>query len=404
MKLWDKGAAVDKRILDYTVGEDPQLDLKLLPYDCQASIAHAEMLGKIGILRANEVKALTRELQHIAELAAQGKFPITRAQEDGHTAIENYLTEKLGEVGKKIHTGRSRNDQVLTALRLFYLAELREIDIATRHLRKALRKFVREYGNIPMPGFTHTRKAMPSTVGMWAGALSDALKDDRVLLRAARKLVDQSPLGTGAGYGVPLEIDRKYTAERLGFSRVQKNPVYAQNSRGKFESTILHALTQIMANLNKFAGDLILFSLPEFGFFELPEALCTGSSIMPQKQNPDVLELVRSHYHTLLGYEVEIKSRMANLISGYHRDMQLSKGPVMRGLQITRDSLAMMQLVFEKMRVNKANCRAAMTEELFATEAAYRLVKQGVPFREAYRQIGAQYRQRKNAGGKPPDG
>ena len=395
MKLWDKGTSVDQRIIDFTVGEDYRLDLKLLKYDCRASIAHAEMLGKIGILSAKEVNALTRELRHIATLADAGKFEIGKAQEDGHTAIENYLTEKLGETGKKIHTARSRNDQVLTALRLFYKDELWDCGKSIRRLRKAIKSFVKQYGEIAIPGFTHTRKAMPSSVGMWAGAFADAMADNRRLLKVARELVDQSPLGTGAGYGVPLKIDRKFTAKRLGFARVQKNSVYAQNSRGKFESTILHALTQIMADLNKISGDLILFSLPEFGFFELPAELCTGSSIMPQKQNPDVLELVRSHYHTLLGFEVEIKSRMANLISGYHRDMQLSKAPVMHGLQITADSLMMITLVFEKLRVNEANCQKGMTEELFATAEAYQLVKKGMPFRDAYREIGKRYRENK---------
>ncbi len=393
MKLWNKGTAVDQRIIDFTVGEDYRLDLKLLKYDCQASIAHAEMLRKIDVLSAKEVKALTRELRHIAKLAEAGKFEIGKDQEDGHTAIENYLTEKLGEAGKKIHTARSRNDQVLTALRLFYKDELRDCSKSIRQLTKSIKSFVKRYDPISIPGFTHTRKAMPSTVGMWAGALSDAMADNRRLLNVARELVDQSPLGTGAGYGVPLKIDRKFTAKRLGFARVQENPIYAQNSRGKFESTILHALTQIMADLNKISTDLILFSLPEFGFFELPADLCTGSSIMPQKQNPDVLELVRSHYHTLLGYEVEIKSRMANLISGYHRDLQLSKAPVMRGLQIAQDCLAMITLVFEKLRVNESNCQNAMTEELFATAEAYKLVQKGMPFRDAYREVGKRYRE-----------
>lgn len=393
-KLWDKGAEIDARIVNFTVGEDPELDLKLIKYDCQASAAHAEMLRNIGILNENEVVSLKKALKEIETLAENGKFVIQKEQEDGHTAIENYLTEQLGETGQKIHTARSRNDQVLTALRLYYKAELGEILNSAKLLTAALKNISAENGEIPLPGFTHTRKAMPASVDMWCSAFVDSMKDNRRLLKFARKLVDQNPMGTGAGYGIPLEIDRKLTTKTMDFARVQKNPMYAQNSRGKFESTILHALSQVMIDLNKMATDLIFLSLPEFGCVDLPEALCTGSSIMPQKQNPDVLELIRSCYHTIQANEMEIKSRTANLISGYHRDMQLSKGPVMRSFQITLDALEMMTLVIEKLRINETNCRAAMTPELYATEAAYNLVKKGMPFREAYRTVGAKYRKK----------
>ncbi|MCB0264848.1 MAG: argininosuccinate lyase [Calditrichaeota bacterium] len=393
-KLWDKGAEIDARIVNFTVGEDPILDLKLIKYDCQASAAHAEMLGKIGILTVHEVTSLKKALKDIENLVENGKFVIQKEQEDGHTAIENYLTEQLGETGQKIHTARSRNDQVLTALRLYYKAELDGILTSIKQLTIAINNISAENGEIPLPGFTHTRKAMPASVEMWCSAFVDSMKDNRRLLKFARKLVDQNPMGTGAGFGIPLEIDRELTTEIMDFAHIQKNPMYAQNSRGKFESTILHALSQVMIDLNKMATDLIFLSLPEFGCVDLPEALCTGSSIMPQKQNPDVLELVRSCYHTVQANEIEIKSRAANLISGYHRDMQLSKGPVMRSFQITLDALEMMTLVIEKLRINEANCRAAMTPELYATEAAYNLVKKGMPFREAYRTVGAKYRKK----------
>jgi argininosuccinate lyase len=232
---------------------------------------------------------------------------------------------------------------------------------------------------------------MPSSVAMWAGALADSMKENRLLMEAALQLMDQSPLGSGAGYGIPLDIDREFTAREAGFSRVQQNPVYVQLSRGKFESTLLHGLTQVMYDLNRFSCDMIFFSMPEMGLFRLPGRFCTGSSIMPQKKNPDVLELLRAKYHVLLSYEVQVKGMAANLITGYNRDLQLCKEPVMKGLDIAIESLEIMKLIFDGLEVDEEKCRQAMTEELFATDRAYQLVRQGVPFREAYRRIGAQY-------------
>lgn len=391
MKLWEKQYKLNKQIEDFTVGNDYILDQKLVKYDCLASIAHVKMLGKIGILKKDEVQKLTKELNNIIMLDKRGKFKILKEQEDCHTAIENHLTKKLGDLGKKIHTARSRNDQVLTALRLYYKEELNDCKKLVKEFIKTLKKFVQKYGEIKLPGYTHTRKAMPSSIALWGNAFIDSMMDNLKAIDFSLQLIDQSPLGAGAGYGIPLNIDRQYTAKLLGFKKVQENPIYTQNSRGKFESTILHALSQIMFDLNKIASDLILFSMPEFGYFELPEEFCTGSSIMPQKKNPDVLELIRAKYHTIISYEFQIKSMTSNLISGYNRDLQLTKEPTINGIQLTKDSLSVMELIFKNLKVNKKNCENALTKEVYAAEEVYKLVKRGVPFREAYKTISKKY-------------
>ena len=231
------------------------------------------------------------------------------------------------------------------------------------------------------------QKAMPSSMAMWAGAYADGMKDDLSMLKSVAKLIDQSPLGSAAGYGVPIKIDKEMTAKEMGFDRVQKNPIYCQISRGKFELSILHGLGQIMLTINRLASDLILYSMSEFGYISLPEEFCTGSSIMPQKKNPDVLELLRGSYHIMLGYETQVKSLTANLISGYNRDIQYSKEPVIRGIKLAKDCLRISDTVMNGLKVNAANCKAAMTEELYATEKAYKMVKEGIPFREAYRKV-----------------
>lgn len=387
MKLWQKGYTLNSRIEAFTVGEDYLIDQKLVDYDCLASKAHAAMLCKIGILTDDELEKILNELDRIIELNHNGRFPVTLKDEDCHTAIENRLTESLGETGKKIHTGRSRNDQVLAALRLYYKDRLMHLKDELKSLKKAVDKLIESSGSIPIPGYTHTRKAMPSSVGLWAGALSEALEDDLLQLESVYALVDQSPLGSGAGYGVPLNLDREMVAEELGFSKIQKNPVYVQSSRGKFEAALLHLAGFILFDANKTATDLILFTLPDFGFFELPETFLTGSSIMPQKKNPDVLELIRANYHVVLGYEMQVKSLIGNLISGYHRDFQLLKEPVMKSLEILLETVSILTLVFENLTVNEKQCKKAMTDELFTTEKVYDLVKKGMSFREAYRRV-----------------
>ena len=255
----------------------------------------------------------------------------------------------------------------------------------------ALRDISGKYGTVQYPGYTHTRKAMVADVAMWTGAFEESMSDNIKLLRFCVDMINQSPLGTGAGYGIPMEVDRDYTACLLGFSRVQKSPIYVQNSRGKFESTIVHAMGQIMVDMNRMAADLIFFSIPELGYFILPDAFCTGSSIMPQKKNPDVLELIRAHYHNITAHEARLKSTTANLISGYHRDMQMTKKPVFEALDTTAECLDIMTLVINNLKIDKEKCKKGLTEEVYATEKVYELVAKGMPFREAYQKVSKKY-------------
>jgi len=393
MKLWQKKVKLDPRIEAFTVGDDTELDQNLVAYDCLASIAHAKTLRKAGILSAAELARLTAELKAILALHRRGKFRIRKDQEDCHTAIEQHLTRRLGDLGKKIHTARSRNDQVLAAMRLYMLGRLDAIKKEADAFTAALSSLKKRSGRVRYPGYTHTRKAMVSSVAMWCDAFTESMRENDRLLTLARTWIDQSPLGTGAGYGIPLlEMDRGLTAREAGFSRVQKSPIFVQNSRGKFESLVSHLCMQIMMDLGRVASDLILFSLPALGYFELPESLCTGSSIMPQKKNPDVLELVRARFHQVAAYGSQIQSTPAGLISGYHRDLQLTKRPVMECLDITVQSLGIMALVVRSIKVNSARCKADLTSEVFATEKAYALVKKGMPFRDAYRRVSEQFR------------
>lgn len=386
-KLWDKGYELDLSMEKFTVGNDPILDRDLVYFDCIASKAHAAVLEKAGIVSSNELDQIKKTLDEIIELDAAGKFEISAAQEDCHTAIEQYLTKKLGDTGKKIHTARSRNDQVLTALRLYYKQQIELLLQQNESLVQAIEEFEQKYGAIEFPGYTHMQKAMPTSFKVWSSAFIDSMADNEVMMKAALSLIDQSPLGTAAGYGVSLDIDRELSADLMGFSKVQENPIYAQHSRGKFEVVLTQTLALFMADLNKLASDLILFNMEEFGYVKLPDDFCTGSSIMPQKKNPDVLELLRAKLHVVSAAQHEISAITANLISGYNRDLQLTKEPVMRALKTTLESMQVATLLFEKLSVDKAACDQAMTEELYATEQAYELVKQGMPFREAYQTV-----------------
>lgn len=391
MKLWQKNKSLDQQIESFTVGNDPELDQRLISFDCKASIAHAKTLNQAGILSKEETYKLVKELESIITLNEKGKFIILQAQEDCHTAIENHLTDKLGDIGKKIHTGRSRNDQVLAALRLYYLDAMNAIQAETEGFIQALADLKNRFGDVRLPGYTHTRKAMPSLIGMWADAFSESMRDNLKLLATVKEIMDQCPLGSGAGYGVPLDLDREGTAKITGFSKVQQSPIYVQLSRGKFEASLIHVLAQMLLDLNRLASDLILFSMPMFGYFKLPPEFCTGSSIMPQKINPDVLELMRAKFHEVSASEFQIFSLLTNLISGYHRDLQLTKKPVMQALDQSLECLSIITMIIQRLQVNKEKCEQDMTEELFATEKVYELVKKGMPFREAYREIAKEY-------------
>ncbi|MCR4305550.1 MAG: argininosuccinate lyase, partial [Candidatus Daviesbacteria bacterium] len=367
---------------------DLLMDQKLLKYDVQGSLAHAKMLSKIGILSKKELDKLLKAFEEILKLDKAGKFNLEMGDEDIHTKIENYITYKYGEVGQKIHTGRSRNDQVLTAIRLYSKDSLKNIELELANLMKSFKDFSKKYGSIEMPGYTHMQKAMPSSVGIWAGSFLSSLEDDLSLLKAAIKLNDQSPLGSGAGYGVPLILDKKYSAKLLGFSKVQENPLYCQNSKGKIEAVIIAGLINILQTINKFASDVLLFTTAEFGFFTVAESITTGSSIMPQKKNVDLAELLRAKVHLVLGNYVQMVGLTTNLISGYNRDLQDIKKPLMDSLETTLDSLKVTNILLNSLIPNKQILEKALTPEIFAAEKALELVKKGMPLRKAYQKIG----------------
>jgi argininosuccinate lyase len=387
MKLWQKGIKFDRRIERFTVGNDPEIDLELVEFDCRASIAHARMLKEAGVLSAGEAKSLQTELRNIIFLKREKRFRIRLEHEDCHTAIENRLTRKLGKVGKKIHAGRSRNDQVLTAIRLYSREKLNQIKSSLGALIRILSRMSRRFGNAPVPGYTHSRKAMPYTVGKYFAAFSDAFKDDLRLLEFVSRLTDQNPLGSAAGYGTTLELDREMTTGLLGFRKTQTNELYAQNSRGKFESLTLAALSQVMLDIQRLASDLMLFSMEEFGFFRLPEKFCTGSSIMPQKKNPDVLEITRANFAVVHGAYLQVIETIKGLSSGYHRDLQLTKEPLIRGFRKTLETVQIMGLVLDNLKIDEDKCRQACTDDIYAADKVHKLVTKGAAFRDAYRRV-----------------
>ncbi len=388
-KLWEKNYSLDSLMEAFTVGEDPLLDMRLVNADCVASMAHAQMLASIGILSPADRDMLLKELGAIIESGDKSAFVIERSDEDVHTAIENKLVGAIGDAGKRIHTGRSRNDQVLVAIRLWSRGFLFAFQHASLQLSNRLLAFAEKHAGDPMPGRTHMQIAMPSSVGLWAAAFAEELLDVAELSRTAFRLIDCCPLGSAASYGVPLPLNREMVADLLGFSRVQNNVLYANNSRGKLESIALEAVEQACLTLSKLAQDLILFSLPEFGYFTLPKELCTGSSIMPQKRNPDGLELVRAKSASVSAAVAQIKSIIRGLPTGYNRDFQETKAPYFNGCETGLACVRIMDLTVEKLVVNTERLHAAFTPDIFATDRALDLVAKGVPFRDAYRQVGA---------------
>ncbi|MBN1686473.1 MAG: argininosuccinate lyase [Spirochaetales bacterium] len=389
-KIWQKNYTLNALVEEFTVGSDYLLDADLVVADCLGSIAHARMLEKIGILTAAERQSVEDELKVIAREGQDGRFIIKREEEDCHTAIENRLTETVGEAGKKIHTGRSRNDQVLTALRLYERSFL--LELARRGVKTVLclTDFAAEHRDLPMPGLTHMRIAMPSSVGLWAGAFAEEVLGHLSLLPAIYDLVDQCPLGSAASYGVPLPLDREMTAGLLGFSRVQNNVLYAANSRSGTEGWILTLAEQLGVTLSRLAQDLILFSMPEFGYFSLPDELCSGSSIMPQKKNPDALELLRAKAVTLGHAAAAVRGYVHALPSGYNRDIQESKEPFAKASRTILLCLEVTALTIENLVVHPQALAAACSPEIFATDAVMDLVSQGMSFRDAYRRVAEQ--------------
>lgn len=388
MRLWDAaGASPDAAILAFTVGDDPQLDLELVPYDCLASAAHAEALASAGLLTSEELAALRDGLARAREAALAGRFEIHAEQEDGHTALEWFLTEQVGEAGKKIHTGRSRNDQVMAAIRLLVRERLLEIADLTAALVRAALFRGSEQRSTPMPGYTHTRQAMPSTVGHWFFAVAEGLLRDLELVPGVLAQASRSVLGAASGYGVPLALDRQAVADSLGLAGLELNTVHAQNTRGRLEAIVLFGLHQLTVTLGRAATDLVSFSGEAHQFFRLPEPMTTGSSIMPQKRNPDVLELLRTLAPAMQARYVEVTGMLHGLGAGYHRDLQRTKGPLLRGLAEARAALAVMRLCIEQLEVDAERCRAALTPGIYATDRVYARVRDGAPFRDAYQEV-----------------
>lgn len=389
-RLWDRGGELDAAVARFTAGRDPELDLVLVPYDALASMAHATMLAEIGILQPSDLPALRTELAAVVEECRAGRFAIASEDEDGHTALENRLTERLGDVGRRIHTGRSRNDQVLAALRLHGREALLAVEEAALDAAEALLALAAEHAEVPLPGYTHQRQGMPSTLGFLFAAHAETLLDDLPWLAAAFRHLDRSPLGSASGYGVALPLDRPRVAELLRFDRVQTNTLAVQNDRGAGEGLVLTAVAAPAATVARLAADLIWLASDELRCLRLAERVTTGSSIMPQKRNPDVLELIRAGAARLRGRADAAFRTSAGLVSGYHRDLQLAKEPFLLGLEEARALLTVTPIALAGLEVDAARCRTLLTRASAATDEVYRRIReQGIPFRTAYREIAA---------------
>lgn len=390
MILWNKGFEPDKKIEEFTVGNDRKLDLRLAKYDVEGSMAHIRMLETIGLLTREELDKLLEALQEIYVSAENGTFVIEDDVEDVHSQVETLLTRKLGDIGKKIHSGRSRNDQVLVDLKLFMRDELRAIADSVQQLFDRLQLLSEQHKDTLMPGYTHLQIAMPSSFGLWFGAYAEALIDDVQLLGAAYRIADQNPLGSAAGYGSSFPLNRRMTTELLGFGTMHYNVVAVQMSRGKTERAAAYAIAAIASTLGRFAMDVCLFMSQNFGFVSFPDEFTTGSSIMPHKKNPDVFEIMRGKCNRLQAVPNEISLLTTNLPIGYHRDLQLLKDIIFPATTEIRSCLEMCDFMLQHIRVNKNILDDRKYDYLFTVEDVNRLTLAGTPFREAYRQIGMQ--------------
>ncbi len=387
MKLWQKETPTNQKIDHFTVGKDREYDLVLAPYDCIASKAHARMLGKIGLLSTLETEQLVKELDAIQKTAEEGSFTIEEEFEDMHSKIEFLLTKKLGDTGKKIHTARSRNDQVLVALQLFLKGALSEIKIQALELFDQLLQLSEKHQDKLMPGYTHMQVAMPSSFGLWFSAYAESLIDDVSFLNTAQQLTDQNPLGSAAGFGSSFPIDRDQTTKELGFKTLKYNVVAAQMGRGKIEKTTATALGMLASTISKFAMDLCLYMGQDYNFIRFPEALTTGSSIMPHKKNPDVFELIRGKCNLVQGLPHQLALLSSNLPSGYHREMQLAKGPIIEAIQEIKSCLEMMCFSLKSIEVVDQSHNEKY-EYMYSVDTLNEWVKEGMPFREAYQKMG----------------
>ena len=391
MKLWQKDqSSVDKNIEDFTVGQDRELDLQLAAYDVVGSLAHGQMLARIDLLSEDEFSALQQELIRIYQQVVQGEFEIEEGVEDVHSQVELMLTQRLGDTGKKIHSGRSRNDQVLLDLRLFLRHELQEITTLTHVLFERLQTLSERHKDVLLPGYTHTQVAMPSSFGLWLGAYAESLTDDAQLLLAAYRVTNQNPLGSAAGYGSSFPLDRTLTTQLLGFDTLSYNVVYAQMGRGKVEKTVSFAMASVAATLAKLAADVCQYMSQNFGFISFPDQLTTGSSIMPHKKNPDVFELVRAHCNKLIALPNEISLVIGNLTSGYHRDLQVLKESLFPAISQLKKCLSITDYALEHMTVRDNILDDEKYRYLFSVESVNQEVMDGLPFRDAYRKVGQQ--------------
>lgn len=388
MKLWDKGTAIDKKIEAFTISQDKVLDLALASFDVIGSMAHAEMLQQIGLLTAEELKKLLAALRDIYEIVKAGQFVIEEGVEDVHSQVELMLTRQLGDTGKKVHSGRSRNDQVLLDLRLYFREEIRQITYQIKDLFDMLTRLSEEHKEVLMPGYTHTQVAMPSSFGLWFGAYAESLTDDLTLLQAAYRIVNQNPLGSAAGYGNSFPLNRTLTTRLLGFDTLSYNVVYAQMGRGKVEKTLSFALSSIAGTLAKFADDVCLYLSQNFGFIAFPDHLTTGSSIMPHKKNPDVFELIRAHCNKIQALPHEVSLITTNLTSGYHRDFQILKESVFPALQQLKLCLDICHYALQHVKVNEHILEDEKYKYLFSVESVNKEVLNGLPFRDAYKKVG----------------
>ena len=388
MKLWDKGFSTDQKIDHFTVGNDRELDLLLAKYDVIASKAHAKMLGKIGLLTNDETNALVKELDNIALTIEEGSFTIEDTFEDMHSKIEFILIEKLGDTGKKIHTARSRNDQVLVAMHLYLKNELMEIKSETVTLFDLLMDLAEKHKEVLLPGYTHLQIAMPSSFGLWFSAYAESLIDDLYFIDAAFKVADQNPLGSAAGYGSSFPLDRSFTTKEMGFETLKYNVVAAQMGRGKVEKATAFGMSSIAGTLSKMAMDICLYMNQNFNFISFPDELTTGSSIMPHKKNPDVFELVRAKCNKLQAVPNQLTLITNNLPSGYHRDLQLVKEVIIPAIQDLKACLEILTFSLKEIKVNQNILEDPKYDYLFSVDTLNELVQNGMPFRDAYKKMG----------------
>src|SRR3989344_2091032 len=386
-RLWKKTDTKMNPVVEkYTAGSTAIFDMEVMPFDIEASRAHAKGLAKIEILTADELRQIQNSLDSLEKDLKAGKIKITPEDEDCHTVIENYLVEKAGEVGKKIHTGRSRNDQIAVAMRLYMKHHLRAIETSARALASDFVDAAEKQKDVPMSGYSHLQQAMLSTVGHYFAAYAESLLDDADLLAAVRKYIDKNPLGTAAGFGTSIPIDREFTTKELGFAAPQLNSLYVQNSRGKYESAYLEAMAQVMLSLGRFANDIVLFVSQEFDYFSVDESLTSGSSIMPHKKNLDVCEIMRGNVSVVMGNQFIVKDVMRNLVSGYNRDGQLTKKPLMESTHIVEDSLEVAAFVLGGLTPKPESIRSKLNKGIFTADIANELVqKEGMAFRDAYK-------------------